>query len=225
MTTAPHQEAGGAATSAAAALAGISPSTIGHFHRSGFMDHGIRALLQERLILGPALTIHAPGEDGAIIAHGLGMARPGDVVVIDRGGDMRHAAWGGVLSHAARLAGIAGVVIDGLICDPDELRQEGVPVWSRGSSALTTRRLAIGGQIGVAVRCGGVEVDPGDIILADESGVIALRPDEIPAIAAAARTLQEREAVTRARLDRGETIATIADTAALFARPRNNTAE
>lgn len=187
------------------------------------MDYGIKALLPERLIVGPALTIHAPGEDGAIIAHALGMAKPGDVVVIDRGGDMRHACWGGVLSYAARLAGIAGVVIDGLVCDPDELRHEGVPLWSRGSSALTTRRLAIGGEVGASIRCGGVEVKPGDIILADESGVVALRPDGIPAIAATARTLQERETLTKARLDAGETIAAIAGTAALFARPRSNT--
>ncbi|WP_341992519.1 RraA family protein [Azorhizobium sp. AG788] len=200
------------------ALDGISPSTIGHVRQSGFMDCGIRALLPERRALGPAFTIRAPGADGAIIAHALGQAARGDVLVIDRCGERVHAAWGGVLAHAARVLGLAGVIIDGLICDPDELRREGVPVWHRGTTALTTRRMGIGGDIGRTVSCGGVPVRPGDIILADESGVLVLPADEALATAATAHAMQAREAVTRARIDAGESMAAIAGTAALFAK-------
>lgn len=201
-------------------LAGIAASTIGHFHRGGFMDPGFRALSTGGPVVGRALTVRSLGEDGAIVAHALGTAKLGDFLIVDRDGDMTFAAFGGVLAYAAKIAGVVGVVVDGLVCDPDELRETGLPVWARGTSALTTRRLARSGEAGGTVSCGGVLVVQGDIVVADESGVVILKPAEAEPVAKTARELQAREKVTRERLAGGETIAEIAGTATLFAEAK-----
>lgn len=185
------------------------------------MDHGIRALSRGGPCVGRALTARAIGEDGAIIAHALGAAKAGDFLIVDRAGDMTHAAFGGVLGYAAKMADVVGVVVDGLVCDPDELRDEGLPVWARGTTALTTRRIARSGEAGCTVMCGGIEVSPGDIVVADESGVVVLKPHEFEQVAKTAREFQSRERVTRTRLACGETMAEIAGTAELFARTKD----
>ena len=127
------------------------------------MDPGIRAMQQDVRIAGPAVTVHQPGVDGTIIGYALGQLRPGDVLVVDRCGDMRHAGFGGVVCYAAKVAKVAGVIIDGVVADIGEIRQYGVPVWCRGLSAITTKRIGLGGSFCVPVSCGGVSVSPGDV--------------------------------------------------------------
>ena len=116
-------------------LVRAEPATIGHFRHWGFMDPGLRAMQQDVRIAGPAVTVHQPGVDGTIIGYALGKLRPGDVLVVDRCGDMRHAGFGGVVAYAAKVAKVAGVIIDGVVADIGEIRQYGVPVWCRGLSA------------------------------------------------------------------------------------------
>ena len=74
-------------------LVKAEPATIGHFRDWGFMDPGIKALQQDVRIAGPAVTIHQPGVDGTIIGYAMGQLRPGDVLVVDRCGDTRHAGF------------------------------------------------------------------------------------------------------------------------------------
>ena len=92
-------------------LVRAEPATIGHFRHWGFMDPGLRAMQQDVRIAGPAVTVHQPGVDGTIIGYALGQLRPGDVLVVDRCGDMRHAGFGGVVAYAAKVAKVAGVII------------------------------------------------------------------------------------------------------------------
>src|SRR5438034_10926383 len=94
-------------------LVRAEPATIGHFRHWGFMDPGLRAMQQDVRIAGPAVTVHQPGGDGTIIGYALGELRPGDVLVADRCGGMRHAGFGGVVAYAANIATVAAVVIDG----------------------------------------------------------------------------------------------------------------
>jgi regulator of RNase E activity RraA len=123
---------------------------------------------------------------------------------MDRCGDMRHAAFGGAVAYAARVAGVAGVIVDGVVTDLGELRQYGVPVWARGPSPVTTKRLYQAGEFCVPISCGGVPVKPGDAVLADENGVLVLAPDAIEAAANRAIALQTAEKTTLERLDAGE---------------------
>src|SRR5205814_1702091 len=134
------------------------PATIGHFRNWGFMDPAIRAMQPDVRIAGPAVTVRAPGIDGTIVGYALGQVRHGDVLVIDRCGDHRHAAFGGLVAYACKVAGLAGVIIDGMATDIGEVRKYGVPLWCRGLSAVTTKRIGLAGEFCVPVSCGGVDV-------------------------------------------------------------------
>jgi 4-hydroxy-4-methyl-2-oxoglutarate aldolase len=191
-------------TNLVAKLLKAEPATIGHFRNSGFMDPAIRAMQSDVRIAGPAVTVRAPGMDGTIVGYALGQLRRGDVLVIDRAGDHRHAAFGGLVAYACKVAGLAGVIIDGVATDIGEVRKYGVSLWCRGLSAVTTKRIGLAGEFCVPVSCGGVAVNPGDIIIADECGVVVLDRSEAEAAAERAIGMQDAEVKSRARLDAGE---------------------
>lgn len=187
-----------------AKLVTAEPATIGHFRNTGFMDPVVRAMQPDVRIAGPAVTVRAPGMDGTIVGYALGRVRRGDVLVIDRAGDHRHAAFGGLVAYACKVAGLAGVIIDGVATDIGEVRKYGVPLWCRGLSAVTTKRIGLAGEFCVPVSCGGVAVNPGDVIIADECGIVVLDRAEAEAAAERAISMQEAETKSRARLDAGE---------------------
>ena len=187
-----------------AKLVRAEPATIGHFRNWGFMDPGIRAMQSDVRIAGPAVTVRAPGMDGTIVGYALGQVRPGDVLVIDRCGDHRHAAFGGLVAYACKVAGLAGVIIDGVATDIGEVRQYKVPLWCRGLSAVTTKRIGLAGEFCVPVSCGGVAVNPGDVIIADECGIVVMERGQAEAAADRAIGMQEAEVASRKRLDAGE---------------------
>lgn len=200
-----------------ALLRQAEPATIGHFRHVGFMDPGVRALLSGHRIAGTAVTVRCFGPDTAIVHYALGKLRPGDVLVIDRAGDTRHAACGGGVAFAAREAGCAGIIIDGAATDIDELRDYGLPVWARGLSTVTGKRLFLHGEFATPVSCGGVAVTPGDAVLADENGVLVLPPSDIKASAERAIGMQQAEKLSLARIAKGEKLPDINGTNARIA--------
>ena len=198
-------------------LVRAEPATIGHFRHWGFMDPGIKALQPDVRIAGPAVTVHQPGVDGTIIGYALGQLRPGDILVVDRCGDTRHAGFGGVVCYAAKVARVAGVIIDGMVADVGEIRRYGVPVWCRGLSSITTKRIGMAGSFCLPVSCGGVAVRAGDVIIADEVGIVVMDPADAEAAADRAIAMQDAEAATKARLDAGEKLPDISGASKVLA--------
>jgi 4-hydroxy-4-methyl-2-oxoglutarate aldolase len=196
-------------------LARAEPATIGHFLHTGFMDPAVRALQQDVRIAGTAVTLRVPGPDSSMVHYALGQVRPGDILVVDRCGDTKHAVTGGAVIYAARAAGVAGIIVDGVATDIGELRRYGVPVWCRGISPITGKMLGLGGGFCVPVSCGGVAVCPGDAIVADECGVLVLKPDDIEDAANRAIAMQEEEKTTLRRLDAGEKMPDISGVTAM----------
>lgn len=184
-------------------LLDVETATIGHFLDNGFMPPAIQCLRERVRICGPAFTVALPGDDGTALALALSRAKAGDVLVVERGNDDRHACWGAVMSAAAEAVGLAGVVIDGFVTDLSAIRDKGPPVWCKGRSPLTTK-LRGGGTFGGRVRCGEVLVEPGDIILADENGVLVLNPSSAVAMARKALAIQADEPGIVARILAGE---------------------
>jgi regulator of RNase E activity RraA len=185
-------------------LVQAEPAVIGHFRHTGFVSPAIKAHFQDRRVAGTAVTVCAPAMDGAMVHYAVGQARPGDFLVIDRCGDESIAALGGAVAYAARAAGGVGIIVDGLVTDLAELRQYGVPVWSRGTSAVTVKTLGLGGEFCGHVSCGGVAVVAGDAILADENGILVLPAADIQASATRALQMMRDEKKTLARIDAGE---------------------
>jgi 4-hydroxy-4-methyl-2-oxoglutarate aldolase len=191
-------------------LVKAEPATIGHFRHTGFVDPAVKALQQDVRIAGTAVTVQSAGPDSAIVHFALGQIRPGDIMVIDRCGDHKHAITGGAVIYAARKAGVAGVIIDGVATDFQELREFGVPIWCRGTTPVTGKMLGLGGGFCIPVSCGGVAVNPGDAIVADENGVLVLPPGDVQAAATRAIAMQKEEKeVTFKRIDAGEKIGDI----------------
>jgi regulator of RNase E activity RraA len=192
-----------------ALLREVETATVGHFLHAGFVDPAIRAVMPEKRVAGTAVTLRIPGADSTLLHHVLGLVRPGDFLVIDRAGDQRHACWGGGVSNAAKAAGIVGGVIDGPATDFSEIRACDMPVWCRGPSPITTKLLGLESAFNVPVSVGGQSVSPGDAILADESGVLVLKPEQVRAAADRAIGMQTREVETMKRIHSGEKLGAI----------------
>ncbi|MHB8644725.1 MAG: RraA family protein [Thermomicrobiales bacterium] len=165
-----------------AQLGKIPPATIGHVLEREFMDPELRPLTMRFTFVGPAVTVRCFGMDSGIVHYAVDMAQPGDVVIVDRLGDRRYACWGGGVALAAHSKGIAGAVVDGMLTDRVEIEDMGFNVFGRGLSPVTTRAPGLTGELNVPVRCGGVIVNPGDIILADDDGVLVLAPERVASI-------------------------------------------
>lgn len=192
-----------------ALLRQVETATVGHVLHNGFVDREIRAILPEKRVAGTAVTVRIAGADSTLLQYILGQVRPGDFLVIDRCGDSKHACWGGVITNTAKLAGVVGAVIDGPATDISEIRRCEMPVWCRGPSPITTKMLNLGGAFNVPVSVGGQTICPGDAILADESGVLVLKPGEVEAVTKQAIDMQEKELILLERIRNGEKLADI----------------
>ncbi|NIX77117.1 RraA family protein [Microvirga terricola] len=182
----------------------VETATVGHFLHSGFLDRELRAVLPEKRIAGTAVTVRLPHADSTILHYLTKLVRPGDIVVVDRCGDDKHACWGGVVTHAMKIAGVKAGIIDGPATDFSEIRKVEMGMWCRGPSPITTKILGLEGAINVPVTVGGQVIEPGDAVLADESGVIVLNPADAKAVAERAIGMQEAEIKTLERLRNGE---------------------
>ncbi len=196
-------------------LEGVETATVGHFRHWGFMDPGIGAVIPGRRVAGTAVTLAIPGQDSTLLHHILGLVRPGDFLVIDRLGDQKHACWGGGVTVAAKAAGLVGGVIDGPHTDTSEVLAEDMALWSRGPSPITTRLYGIGGAFNIPVSCGGVAVNPGDAVLADESGVLVMPAGESEAVARTALGKQERGEAMMPRVRSGEKLGDLSGATAM----------
>jgi regulator of RNase E activity RraA len=183
--------------------AGVETATVGHRRQMGFMDPAIQCLLPGKRVAGTAVTLALPGQDTTLLHHVIGSLRPGDFLCIDRLGDRKHACLGGGVAAALKTAGCVGVAIDGRATDLPEIEQYDLGVWCRGLSPITTRLYDIGGAFNVPVACGGAVVMPGDVVIADFSGVLVLPPEEAEAEADWALDYQPADLALRQRLTAG----------------------
>ncbi|WP_332302770.1 RraA family protein [Rhizobium sp. GR12] len=186
-------------------LTSVETATIGHFRSEGFMDPAMQCVIDGIRVAGRALTVSLPRDDGTALLYALSRAMPGDILVIERPNDDRHACWGAVMTAAALARGVSAVVIDGYVTDVGAIRSAGLPVWCRGRSPITTKPGG-GGNVAAPVLCGGVTVSNGDVVLADENGVCILPPAKALAAAEEALVIQAKEPGVIARLENGEDI-------------------
>ena len=130
-----------------------------------------------RTMAGTAVTARSRGGDNLTYLRALEFCRPGDVLVIDAGGDLNNAVVGGILSFYAAHIGVVGVVIDGAIRDVAEVRAREFPVYARGVTHRGPYKDGPG-EINVPVSVGGMVVNPGDIVVGDQDGLMAFAPDD-----------------------------------------------
>lgn len=169
-------------------------ATIGHFHHMGFAHRSIQHTPPMiGPIVGTAVTLALPSMDSTLLHHIVGLIRPGDILIIDRLGDDKFSCLGGGVALALKRSGLTAAVIDGPVADPQELREFDLPIWSKGSSNITTRILNMWGAFNIPISCGGAVVMPGDLVIADETGVLFLSPGEAEDVVKKAISLQNME--------------------------------
>ncbi len=166
------------------------------------MDSGIQALLTGAKICGPACTAVTPSGDFLPVLKALRAAERGDVLVVDNQGNPDTALWGEITSMEARLKGLAGIVLDGLVRDIAEIRELGFPVFARGTTPRVAGRGSLG-EVNVAVRCGGTVAHPGDIIVGDSDGVVVVPLRKAEAVLSRAQSIVDYEEVLRAQVADG----------------------
>lgn len=134
------------------------------------MDIGIRPLWPSMpRIAGPAFTVRCPPGDNLMLHAAIHRAEPGSVIVVEAG-DVDYALAGGNVCAVAQRRGVAGFVLDGVIRDLAEVREMGFPVFARVIPIPGTKSAVV--PLGGQVRCGGVNVHAGDIVVADEEGIV-----------------------------------------------------
>jgi RraA family protein len=153
----------------------------------------IRPLVGGVKVAGYAVTVRTEPGDASKPTEAVELAKSGDIIVIDAKGSDESACWGGNDSIGSKQKGLSGVIVDGAIRDTAEIRQMRFPTWARSATPRTggPRR---GGETNVPIECGGVRVTPGDIIMADDDGVVVIPQREAAEVLA--RSIQ-REALEK----------------------------
>ena len=189
-------------------------ATVGHWRHWGFCDRAIQPLLRRRRVAGTAVTLAIPGPDSTLLHHALGLLRPGDILVVDRLGDTRHACWGGGVTVAAKASGAKAGVVDGPCTDMEEIEASDFPMWCRGMAPITTRLYDLGGMFNRPVSIGGAVVMPGDAVLCDDTGVLVLPPGEAEMEARQAIAKQKAGLQTQDRVASGAKLGEISGASA-----------
>jgi regulator of RNase E activity RraA len=141
--------------------------------------------------------------------NAINVATQGDVIVIDNGGRIDTSCWGGILANGAKMKGISGVVIDGACRDVDDCVEVDFPVYARGSVVATARGRIMEEATNVLIQFCGVQVRPGDIVLADKSGVVVVPQEHFLEVLEKAESLYEKEEAMIAEIRSGENIVTV----------------
>ncbi|WP_233848943.1 RraA family protein [Paraburkholderia sp. HD33-4] len=156
----------------------------------------------KRTMAGTAVTMRSRGGDNLTYLRALDFCRPGDVLVIDAGGDLNNAVVGGILSFYAASVGVAGLVIDGAIRDVAEIREREFPVYARGVTHRGPYKDGPG-EINVPVSVGGMVVNPGDIVVGDQDGLLAIAQVDVEFVIEKALAVLKAEAETMRAMREG----------------------
>ena len=152
---------------------------------------GLRPYHKPSPLAGTAVTVRTRGGDNLAVLRAYDFCRPGDVMVIDAGGDLSNAVFGGIMSLGAEKLGLAGLIVDGAIRDVAEIGERSFPVYARGVSHRGPYKDGPG-AINVEVTVGGMVVRPGDIVVGDQDGLCAFSPDIAAEVIA--KALKQRDA-------------------------------
>jgi 4-hydroxy-4-methyl-2-oxoglutarate aldolase len=170
--------------------------------RVGAMDGGIRRLCGTHMA-GPAHTVMTGTGDSSSIHRSLMDAQPGSVIVIDAQSGISRAVWGNVLTIAAMARGVVGAVIDGAIRDLDEITSLGFPVFARATCPAGPHK-GFRGSHGVPIQCGGVVVNPGDIVVGDADGVTVVPAEKAATVLEVVEKVTATEKAWMDRIRSGE---------------------
>ncbi|MDD5728545.1 MAG: 4-carboxy-4-hydroxy-2-oxoadipate aldolase/oxaloacetate decarboxylase, partial [Victivallales bacterium] len=141
--------------------------------RIGNVDFRIKSLKRGVRVLGPALTVQCHPKDNLMLHKAIEIAQEGDVIIASTGGYYEAGYWGGLMALSAKARKIGGLVIDGCVRDSEEIIEMGFPVFCRGTCIKGTVKANLG-LVNHPIVFGGIIVNPGDLVLGDDDGLVVI---------------------------------------------------
>ncbi|AME09957.1 MULTISPECIES: RraA family protein [Gemella] len=139
----------------------------------GVMDTAIKPVDFRMKMVGRAFTARCFPGDNLALHQAIYASKPGDVLILDLHGYVNAGHFGDIMATACKLHGLAGIVIDGSCRDAEDIKKLGFPVFSRGFNPSGTVKESLA-QLDIPVHCGGIQINPGDIIVGDCDGVVVI---------------------------------------------------
>jgi 4-hydroxy-4-methyl-2-oxoglutarate aldolase len=172
-------------------------------HRTGLLTDDFRPVVEGRSVCGPAVTVVCHPGDNLMLHTAIELLQPGDVLVVSTLSTTRCGMVGDLIATALKHRGTVALILEACVRDVAVLREMGFPIWSKGVSAAGAIKQAAG-WVNVPITCGGAVIQPGDLVVADDDGVVIVPHGEAAQVLTAANARMDREEQIRARIARGE---------------------